>query len=174
MKIDCSSIQASLYAFVNNELSSAENRKVRHHLDICPTCNSIYCQYSEVFDQLDSWGEITPSSDLHRLLRERVVLKRSYLVRKKLSQLGFLRHYITLRRSIIGLAVMVMIGVSIYKFVKFHEQNGLDFHQPEINVAVVDTNKKHTPTLLDSILSFSSAPAKQTRVNTTSWQTNLP
>jgi len=161
---NCEIIQKLLIPFTLNELNEAETKVVKEHLETCLDCSRILSQQQQLFKQLDSWGDIEPSIDLYNQLKRKVELKKKHLIQKILVQFIALKHYMTVRRTILGIALIGLICLFTYTFDVIHREANFESPDDLSKIAVIDTNKNTMPTLIDSILSFSSAPAKQTKV----------
>lgn len=160
---ECDKIQSLLVPFVLNELTAAEVEAVENHLKTCTDCKRIFAQQQQVFKQLDTWGNIEPSKELYNQLKQKIKLRKSRLIQKKLIPLITLKHYMTVRRAILGIALVGLICLFIFIFDDVHRKGIFKPTNELIHIAAIDSNKNHIPTLIDSILSFSSAPAKQTQ-----------
>lgn len=158
---NCKSIQALLLPYAQNELSAAEAKPVETHLKTCSNCKALYAQYQHIFKQLNTWGDVEPSTELYHRLKHELELRKVNSIRKKLLQIMALKHYITLRRALLGIISIGLVCLFVFASIHIHKSKPLIYTDKLEHYAAVDTN--HIPTLLDSILSFSSAPAKQTR-----------
>jgi hypothetical protein len=70
--MNCKKIRKTLTAYISNELSGDERRKVEVHLQTCPSCRSELISLRTTREMLGAWDEVDPPEELFDRFKARL------------------------------------------------------------------------------------------------------